>query len=166
MNKKTKGNGLSDTNLLLLITIIVFFVMYIAAIVVLGEGFRKPQQFCNILNNQAALIIGAVGMSTVMITGGIDISIGGVIALVSMSCAVFLDYGGGNVPGAILIAICIGVAFGLVQGFLVAYLGIQPFIVSLAGLFFGRFSGLFCLLFVLRIPDRRLQTGCYLRCST
>ncbi len=73
-----------------------------------------------------------------MITGGIDISIGGVVALVSMSCAVYLDYQGGNVFVAILIALAIGLAFGLVQGFLVAYLDIQPFIVSLAGMFFAR----------------------------
>jgi len=138
MNQQKKRIGMSDTTLLLTITVIVFFAMYIGAIVILGEGFRKPQQFCNILNNQAALIIGAVGMSTVMITGGIDISIGGVIALVSMSCAVYLDFGGGSVAVAILIALAIGVAFGLVQGYLVAYLGIQPFIVSLAGMFFAR----------------------------
>ena len=73
-----------------------------------------------------------------MITGGIDISVGGVTALVSMSCAVYLDYKGGNVAASMLIAIGIGLAYGLVQGFLVAYLDIQPFIVSLAGMFFAR----------------------------
>ncbi len=77
-------------------------------------------------------------MTLVMITGGIDISVGGVTALVSMSCAVFLDKQGGNVIGAIFIAIGIGLAFGLVQGFLIAYLEIQPFIVTLAGMFFAR----------------------------
>ena len=73
-----------------------------------------------------------------MITGGIDISVGGVVALVSMSCGVYLDYMGGNVAMSILIALGIGLAFGLVQGFLVAYLDIQPFIVTLAGMFFAR----------------------------
>lgn len=130
--------NLSDTNLLLGITIIVFLVMYLAAIIFLGEGFRKPQNFLNILNNNAALIITSCGMSLVMITGGIDISVGGVVALVSMSCAVLLDYKGGNVVTAMLLAIGIGVAFGAVQGFLVAYLDIQPFIVTLAGMFFAR----------------------------
>lgn len=136
--KSSWFKNVSDTNLLLMITIVVFFVMYISAMFFLGSGFLKPQAFFNILNAQAALIITACGMSLVMITGGIDISVGGVVALVSMSCAVFLDFGGGNPYTAILLALAIGLAFGLVQGFLVAYLDIQPFIVSLAGMFFAR----------------------------
>lgn len=133
-----KLNDMTNTNLLLLITIVVFFAMYIAAIIFQGKGFLKPQTFLNILNANAALIIASCGMSIVMITGGIDISVGGVAALVSMCCAVYLDHHNGSVLGAIVIAVAIGLAFGLVQGFLVAYLDIQPFIVSLAGMFFAR----------------------------
>ena len=55
-------------------------------------------------------------MSLVMITGGIDISVGGVVALVSMSCAVYLDYHGGSLITSLLIALGIGLAFGAVQG--------------------------------------------------
>lgn len=136
--KKTLGGRLNDSNLLLLITVVIFFVMYIGAVVIQGGGFTKPQMFFNILNANAALIITACGMSIVMISGGIDISVGGVVALVSMCCAVYLDYHDGSIVGSILIAIGIGLAYGLVQGFLVAYLDIQPFIVSLAGMFFAR----------------------------
>lgn len=135
-NKKRKP--ITDTTLLLTITIVVFFVMYIGAMVLQGGGFLKAQTFFNILNANAALIITACGLSLVMITGGIDISVGGVVALVSMSCAVYLDYMGGNVFVSFLIALAIGLGFGLVQGFLVAYLDIQPFIVTLAGMFFAR----------------------------
>ncbi len=142
MQSRTKPHGrlrnLSDTNLLTSITVIVFIVMYLFAMIVLQKGFLKPQTLFNILNANAALIILSCGMSLVMITGGIDISVGGVTALVSMSCAVLLDYHGGSVPGAMLLAICIGLAFGLVQGYLIAYLEIQPFIVTLAGMFFAR----------------------------
>lgn len=142
MNKtKLKGGfftRVSDTNLLMTITIVIFLMMYIGAIVFQGSGFKKPQMFFNILNANAALIITAVGMSIVMITGGIDISVGGVVALVSMCCAVYLDKANGNIFVSILIAIGIGLAFGIVQGFLVAYVDIQPFIVSLAGMFFAR----------------------------
>lgn len=130
--------GMTDTNLLLTITVIVFFLMYIGAVVFLRGGFLKPQTFFLILNSNAALIILACGMSLVMITGGIDISVGGVTALVSMCCAVYLDYKGGNVFGAILIALAIGLAFGVIQGLMVAYLDIQPFIVTLAGMFFAK----------------------------
>ena len=112
--------------------------MYIGAIVFQGGGFLKPQTFFNILNANAALLIASLGMSIVMITGSIDISVGGVAALVSMCCAVYLDHMGGNVVVSLLIAVGIGLAFGLVQGYLVAYLDIQPFIVSLAGMFFAR----------------------------
>ncbi len=134
----TKAGGLSDTNLLLIITIAVFLVMYVCAVALLGSGFKKPQAFFNILNDNAALIILSCGMSIVMITGGIDISVGTLTALVCMSCAVHLDYHGGSVATAMLLALGIGVAFGLVQGYLVAYLEIQPFIVSLAGMFFAK----------------------------
>ena len=136
MSKKLKN--MSDTNLLLSITIVVFFAMYLGAMIFQGAGFLKAQTFFNILNAQASLIILSCGMSLVMITGGIDISVGGVTALVSMCCAVYLDYQSGNVFVAVLIALLIGLTFGLVQGFLVAYLEIQPFIVSLAGMFFAR----------------------------
>ena len=135
---KNRLKNMSDTNLLLMITVIVFFLMYIGAIVFQGGGFLKPQTFFNILNANAALLIASCGMSLVMITGSIDISVGGVAALVSMCCAVYLDKMGGNVFVSLLIAVGIGLAFGLVQGYLVAYLDIQPFIVSLAGMFFAR----------------------------
>lgn len=135
---RNKMKNMTDTNLLLTITIVIFFAMYIGAIIFQGKGFLKPQTFFNILNANAALIIGACGMSIVMITGGIDISIGGVIALVSMSCAVYLDHHNGSVFGAVCIALLIGLLYGIVQGYLVAYLNIQPFIVSLAGMFFAR----------------------------
>lgn len=145
-NNKTKASGsffdklnnLTDTNLLLTITIVIFFLMYIGAMIFQGGGFLKAQQFFNLLNTNAALIVLACGLSLVMITGGIDISVGGVTALVSMCCAVYLDHMGGNVFVSILIALAIGLAFGAFQGFLVAYLDIQPFIVTLAGMFFAR----------------------------
>lgn len=140
---KTNGmlkprKSLSDSNLLLLITIVVFVAMYACAMLFLGSGFLKPQTFFNILNENAALIILSCGMSIVMITGGIDISVGTMTALVCMCCAVNLDYQGGSIVSAIFIALGIGLAFGVVQGFLIAYLEIQPFIVTLAGMFFAK----------------------------
>lgn len=133
-----KKHNMSDTNLLLTITIVVFFLMYVCAMLFLKSRFLKPQTFFNLLNENAALIILSCGLSIVMITGGIDISVGGVTALVCMSCAVHLDYHGGTVFTAMLLALGIGLAFGIVQGFLVAYLEIQPFIITLAGMFFAK----------------------------
>ncbi len=133
-----KRAGITDTNLLLFITITVFFIMYACAVIFLKKGFTKPQSFLNILNENAALIILSCGMSLVMITGGIDISVGQVTTLICMSCAVLLDKHNGNVLEALLLALGIGLLFGVVQGFLVAYMDIQPFIVTLAGLFFAK----------------------------
>ena len=135
---RNKIKNMSDTSLLLSITIVVFFLMYIGAIVFQGKGFLTPQTFFNILNANAALILMSCGLTIVMVIGSIDISVGGVAALVSMCCAVYLDFKGGNVFVSMLIALAIGVAYGVVQGYLIAYLDIQPFIVSLAGMFFAR----------------------------
>ena len=68
-SKSLKKVSLSDANLLLTITIVVFFLMYIGAMIFEGGGFLKPQTFFNILNANGALIITACGLSLVMITG-------------------------------------------------------------------------------------------------
>jgi simple sugar transport system permease protein len=133
-----KREPLTDTNLLLAVTVCVFAAMYGFSILVFGGGFTRPQQFLNLFNENAALIILSCGLSVVMVGGGIDISAGGVTALVCMSCVVGIDDRGVGVLGALLLALAIGLGFGAAQGFLVSYLEIQPFIVTLAGMFFAR----------------------------
>ena len=128
---------LTDTQLLMTITICIFFGMYFLAMAVWGGGFLRWQQLFDMLNNNAALIIVSCGLTVVMIGGGIDISVGGVTALVVMSCIVHMN-GGGSILTAALLALFIGLTFGLVQGFLISYLEIQPFIITLAGMFFAR----------------------------
>lgn len=145
-NKKLKPGGnrlgrrepMSDTNFLLTITVCIFFGMYFFAMAVWGGGFLRWQQLFDIFNNNASLIIISCGLTLVMITGGIDISVGGITALVVMSCAVHLNAEGGSVFAAVCMSLGIGLAFGIVHGYLVAYLEIQPFIVTLAGMFFAR----------------------------
>ena len=128
---------LSDTKLLMTITISIFIVMYLLAMGLLGGGFLHPQQIFDMLNDNASLIIVSCGLTIVMIGGGIDISVGAVTSLVVMSCVLYLN-NGGNIFVAALLAIGIGLAFGLVHGYLISYLEIQPFIVTLAGMFFAR----------------------------
>lgn len=135
---QNKLKNMTDTNLLLMITVVIFFVMYIGAILFLGGGFRRPQMFLSLLNENAFLIVLSCGLSLVMITRSIDISVGGITGLVTMCCAVYLDQHNGNVFVSLLLALAIGLAFGIFQGFLIAYLEIQPFIVTLAGMFFAR----------------------------
>ncbi len=129
---------ISNTNLLLTITICTFFGMYALAMLVWGGGFLNPQQFLDIFNNNAFLIVISCGLTVVMIAGGIDISVGGVTALVTMASVVHLNGGNGSVLGSLGLALGIGLAFGLIQGLLVSYLEVQPFIVTLAGMFFAR----------------------------
>ena len=128
---------LSDTKLLMTITISIFIVMYLLAMGLLGGGFLLPQQIFDMLNDNASLIIVSCGLTIVMIGGGIDISVGAVTSLVVMSCVLYLN-NGGNIFVAVLLALGIGLAFGLVHGYLISYLEIQPFIVTLAGMFFAR----------------------------
>lgn len=133
-----KIKKMNDTRLLMMITIVIFVLMYAGAVIFQGGGFRKPQNLFNMLNANAALIILSVGMSIVMVCGSIDISVGGVTALCCMCSAVNLDKQGGNIFTALLISLGVGLAFGIVQGYLIAYLKIQPFIVTLAGMFFAK----------------------------
>ncbi len=133
---------MSDTKLLMLIAIGTFAVMYIGAILFIGKRFTDIQEIFNLLNNNAYLILLGCSLTIVMIGGGIDISVGGVVCLSAMSCAKFLQFSGIQGPlGVILsllLALGIGLLFGVEQGFLVSYLGIQPFIVTLAGMFLSR----------------------------
>jgi simple sugar transport system permease protein len=142
LDAKTRGKKrrepISNTNLLLSITICIFVGMYVIAMLVWGSGFLNPQQFLDIFNNNAFLIVISCGLTVVMIAGGIDISVGGITALVTMACVVFLDDHSGSVMGSVGLALGIGLAFGLVQATLISYLEIQPFTISLAGMFFAR----------------------------
>lgn len=144
---------ITDTQLLLTITICIFVCMYLLAMAIWGGGFRKPQMLFDILNDNAYLVIISCALTIVMITGSIDISVGGVTALVAMVGVMILN---GNIHifdgvmaalglgenwrivFALLTALLIGLAFGAVQGFLIAHLEIQPFIITLAGMFFAR----------------------------
>ena len=139
MKKKNdfRREPLTDTQLLMTITICIFVGMYLLAMIFLGSGFLHAQQIFDMLNDNASLIIVSCGLTIVMIGGGIDISVGAVTSLVVMSCVLYLN-NGGNIFVSVLIALGIGLGFGLVQGFLISYLEIQPFIVTLAGMFFAR----------------------------
>ena len=138
-----KREPMTDTQMLMFISIGIFVLMYAGAMLTLGGGFLKPQQIFDLLNDNAALIIISCALTIVMIGGGINISVGGVIGLTVMSCALFLNGNGIensflSILMTFLLALAIGLVFGLLQGFLVAHLEIQPFIVTLAGMFLAR----------------------------
>ena len=134
MKKKLNGNSI-----LLLITVILFVVMYAAGCVVYAnKGFTHLQTFLNILINNAGLICITAGMTCVMLTGGIDISVGSVVAMDCMFLEVGMEEWGMKSPVLMILVLLIGIVFGVVQGYCIAYLEIQPFIVTMAGMFFAR----------------------------
>ena len=135
-----KNRGKTDGKIfLLMITIVLFVTMYIVGIIIFNsKGFAKPQVFLNLFISNAGLIVIAAGMTMVMITGGIDISVGSVVALTCMMLAWMMEIKGIGAVPALLAVLIMGIFFGLVQGYFIAYLKIQPFIVTLAGMFFAR----------------------------
>lgn len=119
------------------ITVALFLLLY-AVGMANYRGFLKPQVFCNLFIDNAALIIATIGMTFVLLIGGIDISTGSVVALTCMTIAQLLNKTGLSAGVVTLLALAIGVAFGLVQGWLITEFNMQPFIVTLAGQFFAR----------------------------
>lgn len=133
-----KAKSINSNTLLLLITIGLFIVLYAGGCIAYGaKGFTHLQTFLNILITNSGLICVSCGLTVVMLTAGIDISVGSLVAMDCMMLAVGMRNGIGAIPMIILVLL-VGVAFGLVQGFLIGYLDIQPFIVTMAGMFFGR----------------------------
>ena len=83
---------LNQTSFLLLITIALFFVMYVVGCVLFkDQGFAKTQNCLNLFISNAGLIVIGIGMTVVIITGGIDISVGSFVAMGCMMLAWMMD---------------------------------------------------------------------------
>ncbi len=135
---KNNKRSINSNTVLLLITIGLFIVLYAGGCIAYADkGFTHLQTFLNILITNAGLICVSCGLTLVMLTAGIDISVGALVAMDCMMLAVGMRSGIGAVP-MMLLVLLVGIAFGCLQGFLVGYLQIQPFIVSMAGMFFCR----------------------------
>lgn len=113
------------------------------------EGFADPQVFLTLLLDNAFLIVLAVGMTFVILTGGIDLSVGSNVALSTLIAARTLELGL-PVVAVIVIVLLSGTILGTAMGLLIHYFDIQPFIATLAGMFLAR--GLCYLISVDSIP--------------
>ncbi len=100
-------------------------------------GMRNPQVFFNLFRNSSYLLISAIGMTLVILTGGIDLSVSGVVALTTVSTAVLLR-DGWNPWVVILLMLAMGMTLGGIMGSFITYLKVQPFIATLAGMWFAR----------------------------
>lgn len=113
-------------------------------------GLLAGQVLLNLLIDNAFLLVVAVGMSFVILSGGIDLSVGSVVALTTMLLALGVERA--HLPPALLIPALVlgGAAFGALMGWVIQAFEVPPFIVTLAGLFLAR--GLCYLLSVDSIP--------------
>lgn len=120
----------------LLTTILIFILAYFIGSR-MYPAMQKPQVFFNLFINNGSLLLVSIGMTLVILTGGIDLSVGGVLALTTVASAALLEIGMNPVL-VIVLMIVIGVLFGALLGVIIQYLKVQPFIVTLMGLFFAR----------------------------
>lgn len=122
----------------LLLTLVIFLSVYFVG-GQLYPAMQKPQVFFNLFINDSSLLLVSIGMTMVILSGGggIDLSVGGVIALVSTASAALLR--AGVSPFIVLpLMIVMGVALGALMGWIIQSLKVQPFIATLMGLFFTR----------------------------
>ena len=136
MNKKL-GEIIASKYFSFFVTVILFAVLYGAGIA-MYKGFMKPQVFFNLFIDNAALIIVTVGITFTLLIGGIDLSVGAVLALTCMVLAWILANTGIPVFAAIFIVLLMGTLFGALQGYIIAKFDLQPFIITLAGMLFCR----------------------------
>jgi galactofuranose transport system permease protein len=101
------------------------------------RAFEDAQVVLNVFISSGALLVVAVGMTFVIVSGGIDLSVGSVVGMTAMICAKLLANG---LPAwlVLAIALAVGPVMGLAMGAIIHYFNIQPFIVTLAGMFFAR----------------------------
>ena len=117
-------------------TIGLFLLTYAAGILAF-PAMRDGQAFFNLFNTTSFLLISVVGETLVILTGGIDLSVSGVLALTTVSTAVLLRAGWDPLL-VIPLMLLMGVMIGGVMGFFITYLKVQPFIATLAGMWFAR----------------------------
>ena len=104
--------------------------------VVYGKIFAL-NTFSSLLANNAYLVILAAGVTFTILTGGIDLSVGAVLAFASVAGAMMLE-GGTAWPIAALVIVLSGSLFGLLDGVLIRYFDFQPFIATLSSMFLAR----------------------------
>lgn len=117
-------------------TYVIFIVLFIAC-ALLSRNFLTIPNLTNILLQQAGPILVALGMLFVILTGGIDLSVGAVTALSSCCAYVLIRDRGSSLLIAFIVALLVGIAMGLLNGILVAYGKMQGFVTTLATLSIG-----------------------------
>jgi simple sugar transport system permease protein len=121
-------------------------------------GFFAPQVFLNLLIDNAFLLVVAVGMTFVILTGGIDLSVGAVVAFTTVLLASLVQHHGWHPVAAMALALLLGAAFGGLMGLMIQAYRLQPFVVTLAGMFLARGAAMLISVESIGI-DNGFQTG-------
>ena len=116
---------------------VLFFIAFIAGSA-LYRGFFSLQTFFNLFIDKSFLLVSATGMSLVILSGGIDLSVGSVLAFATMIISSLTEFAGVHPAIAVAIALAAGSLIGLSMGLIIAYWNVPPFIATLAGMFFAR----------------------------
>lgn len=120
----------------LLTTITIFILAYYIGSQ-MYPAMQRPQAFFNLFINNGSLLLVSIGMTLVILTGGIDLSVGGMIALTSTASAALLRNGASPVL-VVPLMLVMGVVFGCILGCIIHFFKVQAFIATLMGLFFAR----------------------------
>ncbi len=111
------------------IWIVLLALLAVAAL--LSDAFLRPSYLLNIIRQAAPVGIAAVGVTAVMIAGGVDLSVGAVISLTAVVSAVLMAGDSANIPYAVATTLLVGTAIGLANGVLIAFNRVSPFILTL-----------------------------------
>jgi len=137
---KTPSRKFHLRQLPVLVTAGVLLALYVTA-GVLYDGFFSGRVAANLFADNAFLGIAALGMTLVIFTGGIDLSVGSVIGFTSILTATLISGLGWPPLAAWTVGLIAGTALGLFMGTLIERCELPPFLVTLAGLFFARGLG-------------------------
>ena len=116
---------------------VALFIMCVIMSYLQPASFATPENFYNITRNFSFIGIMALGMSVVIATGGIDLSVGSIMGLTAVACGLTLEAG---YPWwlAIFFGLFAGFATGLINGLIIAYVGLSPFVTTLGMLSIAR----------------------------
>ncbi|MDR1898649.1 MAG: sugar ABC transporter permease YjfF [Treponema sp.] len=139
MSGKTKINVSAFTSryLSVIAASALFFIAFIAGSV-LYRGFFSLQTFFNLFIDKSFLLVSATGMTLVILSGGIDLSVGSVLAFTTMIISSLTEFAGVSPLAAVVIALAAGSLIGFLMGLIIACWNVPPFIATLAGMFFAR----------------------------
>jgi len=129
---------LFDPRTLPIVVTIVLFIALFGFGSVMYTGFFSLQVLLGLLVDNAFLLIVAIGMTFVIVSGGIDLSVGSVVALTTILCAVFAEHLHWPIWVIVPLVLVLGALYGAAMGALIHFFKLQPFIVTLAGMFLAR----------------------------